>query len=207
MLCFLFSAQVCMMIKRLYVHEAIYDKFRDALVAHISTLKSGEGHGDDVFFGPLQNSMQYDKVKALFSDVIDKEKVSPVLGGTLDSSSPGYFITPTIIDNPPDTSRVVTEEPFGPILPILKWSDEEDVIARANDTKMGLGASVWSKDVARAERMARQLEAGSVWVNSHFSLAPDIPFGGHKWSGLGVEWGLDGLKAYCNPQSLWVYKA
>ena len=80
----------------------------------------------------------------------------------------------------------MTDELFGPILPLLKWSDEADVIARANGTKMGLGASVWSKDLQRAKRMARQLEAGSTWVNSHFSLAPDVPFGGHKWSGIGV---------------------
>lgn len=192
------------MIKRLYVHEKIYDQLRDALVKATKELKSGEGFEPDVFFGPVQNSMQYEKVKTLFDD-ITKEGWKPALGGSVDNEK-GYFITPTIIDNPPEKSRIVTEEPFGPILPMLKWSDEDDVIARANDTKMGLGASVWSNDTERATRMAKQLEAGSVWVNSHFDVRPDIPFGGHKWSGLGVEWGTAGLKSYCNHQTLWLKK-
>lgn len=194
-----------MMIKRLYVHEKIYDQFRDALVEHTKTLKSGNGFDDDVFIGPVQNSMQYEKVKSLF-DEIPKQGWKPAIGGELPNGGKGYFITPTIIDNPPEDSRIVTEEPFGPIFPMLKWSDDDDVIARANDTKMGLGASVWSADVERATNMAKQLEAGSVWVNSHFNVAPGVPFGGHKWSGIGTEWGTNGLKAYCNSQSLWIFK-
>lgn len=128
------------------------------------------------------------------------------LKGCIDESTKGYFITPSIIDNPPDSSRIVREEPFGPIVPVLRWSDEEDVLERANSGKYGLGASVWTNDLNRAERMARQLSAGSVWINSHFAVAPDIPFGGHKWSGLGTEWGLTGLKQYCNLRSVWKWK-
>ncbi|KAI9872475.1 MAG: hypothetical protein M1830_001577, partial [Pleopsidium flavum] len=82
----------------------------------------------------------------------------------------------------------------------------EDVIERANNSKMGLGASVWSADFDRATRMAKQMEAGSVWVNSHFDVLPGVPFGGHKWSGIGTEWGINGLKAYCNSQTLWLKK-
>lgn len=205
LLSFLCSAQICMMIKRLYVHEKIYDQFRDALVEHTKTLKSGHGFEDDVFIGPVQNSMQYEKVKSLFDD-IPKQGWKPALGGELPNEGKGYFITPTIIDNPPEDSRIVTEEPFGPIFPMLKWSDDDDVIARANDSKMGLGASVWSADVERATNMAKQLEAGSVWVNSHFVVAPGVPFGGHKWSGIGTEWGTNGLKGYCNSQSMWIFK-
>lgn len=100
----------------------------------------------------------------------------------------------------------MAEEPFGPILPVLKWKDEKDVIKRANASLMGLGASVWTKDLERGERIARQLEAGSVWVNSHFELAPNVPFGGYKWSGIGVDWGVEGLKGWCNPQTVWVRK-
>ncbi|KAI9871089.1 MAG: hypothetical protein M1830_003324, partial [Pleopsidium flavum] len=159
LLSFLCSSQICMMIKRLYVHESIYPQFLDAMVKHVKTLKVGPGFEPDVFFGPVQNSMQYEKVKTLFSD-ITKEGWKPAVGGTVEKSS-GYFITPTIIDNPPEDSRIVTEEPFGPILPILKWKNEEDVIERANNSKMGLGASVWSADFDRATRMAKQMEAGS----------------------------------------------
>ncbi|PGH08075.1 hypothetical protein AJ79_06075 [Helicocarpus griseus UAMH5409] len=204
-LSFLCSSQICMMIKRIYVHEKIYDQFLDAFVKFTKTLKSGEGNEPDVFFGPVQNSMQYEKVKDLFTS-IEGEGLKPVLGGKIEESD-GYFITPTVIDNPPEKSRVVTEEPFGPIVPFMKWSDEDDVIARANDTQMGLGSSVWSKDTERAARIARQLESGSVWVNSHFDVAPGVPFGGHKWSGIGMEWGITGLKAYCNPQTLWLKKS
>lgn len=128
------------------------------------------------------------------------------VGGNVREDSKGYFVEPCIIDNPPEDSRIVVEEPFGPIVPILKWSSEDDVIERANALKTGLGASVWSKDLERAERMARQLDAGSVWVNSHFDVAPHVPFGGCKESGIGREWGLEGFKQFTNVRSLWVWK-
>lgn len=198
-----------MLIKRVYVHEKIYDQFRDALVKFTATIKTGPGFEPDVLVGPIQNSMQYEKVKSLYA-AIATENWTCAYGGSLPASTPttegGYFITPAIIDNPPETSRIVTEEPFGPIIPLLKWSDEADVIARANDSKMGLGSSVWSRDLERATRMAKQMQSGSVWVNSHFDVLPHVPFGGHKWSGIGTEWGVGGLKEYCNSQSLWLKK-
>lgn len=137
---------------------------------------------------------------------IEKQSWKAALTGSVGESRNGYFITPAIIDNPPEDSRIVVEEPFGPIVPLLKWSDENDVIDRANALRTGLGASVWSKDLQRAERMARRLEAGSVWVNSHFDVDPKVPFGGHKESGVGMEWGIEGLKHYTNSRSLWVWK-
>jgi acyl-CoA reductase-like NAD-dependent aldehyde dehydrogenase len=97
---------------------------------------------------------------------IEKSNWKTALAGSAGQFEHGYFITPAIIDNPPEDSRIVQEEPFGPIVPLLKWTDEDDVIDRANALKTGLGASVWGKDLQRAERMARQLSAGSVWVNS-----------------------------------------
>ncbi|KAH1315377.1 hypothetical protein KXX38_002756 [Aspergillus fumigatus] len=129
---------------------------------------------------------------------LQPEGLRPALGGTVEESA-GYFIHPTIVDNPPDTARVVTEEAFAPILPLLKWQTEEEVIARANADPAGLGGSVWSRDLDQAQRLASRLECGSVWINSHFAVAPHVPFGGRKESGSGVEWGVDGLKAYCNP--------
>lgn len=194
-----------MSIKRVYVHESIFSRFRDALVAYSKNLKVGPGAEHDTFVGPLQNATQYEKVQSFF-DEITKEGQHPVLGGTNSKGGKGYFITPTIIDNPPDDSRIVQEEPFGPIIPLLKWTDEEEVIARANDTKFGLGASVWSADLKRAENIARQLEAGSVWVNMHFEVQAHVPYGGHKSSGIGTEWGVAGLKQWCNSQSVWVPK-
>ncbi|KAI4287155.1 MAG: hypothetical protein L6R35_003584 [Caloplaca aegaea] len=206
---FLCCSQICMMIKRLYVHSSIYDQFVAAFCAHVrENFKVGPGTDPDNFIGPVQNSMQYAKVKDMYSQIA-AQGWKPALGGDMPdetTSSKGYFFTPTVIDNPPEDSRIVTEEPFGPILPILKWEHDDEVIARANDSKMGLGASVWSTDLERATAMAKQIEAGTVWVNSHFEVAPGIPFGGHKWSGIGTEWGVNGLKAYCNSQSLWLKK-
>lgn len=195
------AGQICVAIKRIYIHSSIYDEFRDAMVAHISTLKVGSGKAADTFLGPIQNSMQYGKVQSLF-DAIESEKWKVAVGGTVDKTATGYFINPTVIDNPSDSSRIVTEEPFGPILPILKWDSEEEVIERANNTDMGLGASVWSRDAAQAERIASQIESGTVWINHHVDLGPMVPFGGHKASGLGVEWGVSGFKTYCNQQTV-----
>ncbi|KAJ5129991.1 uncharacterized protein N7515_006030 [Penicillium bovifimosum] len=201
-LSYLCSSQICMMIKRLYVHEKIYDQFLEKLVAFVKTLKVGAGTDADTFFGPVQNQMQFDKAKDLFSS-ISTENLKAALGGSIQDST-GYYIHPTIIDNPPETSRVVQEEPFAPILPVMKWSDEDDVIARANALETGLGSSVWSKDFGRAKRIADQLESGIVWVNSHFDVLPNVPYGGHKNSGMGVEWGLTGLLGYCNSQTQWL---
>jgi acyl-CoA reductase-like NAD-dependent aldehyde dehydrogenase len=137
---------------------------------------------------------------------IEKHGWKVALEGKVRSTSKGYFIEPAIIDNPPEDSRIVVEEPFGPIVPLLKWSSDDDVIDRANALETGLGASVWSKDLVRAEGMARQISAGSVWVNSHFDVAPNVPFGGHKESGVGMEWGIEGFRQFTNSRSVWVWK-
>lgn len=205
-LAFLNSGQICMLAKRIYVHEKIYDQFRDAMVEFTkNNIRTGGGFEDNITVGPVQNSMQFELVKDMYSQ-IDKCGWKTALEGRVRETSKGYFIEPAIIDNPPEDSRIVVEEPFGPIVPILKWSDDNDVIERANALRTGLGASVWSKDLARGEKMARQLSAGSVWVNSHFDVAPNVPFGGHKESGIGMEWGIEGLKHFTNTRSLWVWK-
>ncbi|PNP60643.1 hypothetical protein FNYG_14627 [Fusarium nygamai] len=201
---FLNSGQICIALKRIYVHESIYEQFRDAMVKHVKTYTLGDGSQEGISHGPVQNSMQYEKVKTFFED-IEKQGWKVAIGGKIDPS-PGYFITPTVIDRPPEDSRIVVEEPFGPIVPLLSWKDEEDVIARANNSLMGLGASIWCNDLKKAEKAAREIQAGSVWINTHFDLSPMAPFGGHKESGLGVEWGINGLKELCNVQTLFLNK-
>ncbi|KAF6815191.1 putative aldehyde dehydrogenase [Colletotrichum sojae] len=204
-LAFLNSGQICMLVKRIYVHEKIYDEFRDAFVDFTkNNIKTGGGFEPDIVVGPVQNKMQFELVKNMYAD-IDKSGWKVALGGGVREGN-GYFIEPAVIDNPPEDSRIVKEEPFGPIVPLLKWSSEEEVLDRANALETGLGASVWSKDLERAERMGRSLSAGSVWINSHFDVAPNVPFGGHKESGLGMEWGVEGFKQYTNTRSLWVWK-
>ncbi|KAL9563802.1 hypothetical protein ACKAV7_012044 [Fusarium commune] len=170
-LAFLNSGQICMLIKRIYVHKSIYDKFRDAMVAFAKTIKVGDGFEPDVLIGPLQNPMQYEKMKDLYAS-IETCKWRQALEGRVMTESKGYFVTPSIIDNPPDDSEIVVEEPFGPIVPILKWSNEQEVLERANNSDCGLGASVWSKDLVRAERMARSLSAGMEEIPSTTPLSP-----------------------------------
>ncbi|EPE36390.1 ALDH-like protein [Glarea lozoyensis ATCC 20868] len=201
------SGQVCFCIKRVYVHEAIYDAFIAAIVEFVKSLKSGGPSDAEAVLGPIQNSMQYAKLLELYSQV-SKQDLKVAYGGEAASSQSGsgFYLPPTVIDNPPEDSKLVVEEQFGPIVPILKWSDEEDVIRRANASSMGLGGSVWSKDIVAAERLTRRLEAGTVWVNAHFEVGPQAAFGGHKNSGIGVESGLDGLKGWCNAQVVWIKK-
>ncbi|KAF5002487.1 hypothetical protein FGRMN_312 [Fusarium graminum] len=205
-LAFLNSGQICLNVKRVYVHESIYDKFRDAVVKHVKNYQVGDGSKENTSHGPIQNEMQYNRVKTFFDD-IEKQGWKVAAGGKMDPSpKDGYYITPTVIDNPPDNSRIVVEEPFGPIIPLLSWKDEEEVIERANDTRLGLGASVWSANMETAERVAKSLDAGMVWINNHFDITPIAPFGGHKESGIGAEWGVNGLKGFCNVQSLFFNK-
>jgi acyl-CoA reductase-like NAD-dependent aldehyde dehydrogenase len=196
------SAQFCVASKRLYIHEDIYDAVARELVAYAKTVRVGNGLSEGTELGPIQNKMQYDKVKDLLDDCT-RQNLRFLLGGAL-PAGPGYFIPVTLVDNPPEDSRVVVEEAFGPVLPLLKYKDYDDVVARANDTEYGLAASVWGRDLALAEQLASRLEAGTVWINQIHVFAPDIAFGGHKQSGVGIENSLHGLSEYCNPQTLMV---
>lgn len=194
------SAQFCVACKRLYVHEAVYDDVARELVAYAKTVKMGNGREAGVELGPLQNKMQYDKVSQLLADSRDAG-LNFLMGGT-PTEQPGYFIPVTLIDNPPEDARCVVEEAFGPVLPLLKYRDIEDVIARANDTPYGLAASVWGRDLAEAKRVAHRIEAGTVWINQVHVFAPNIAFGGHKQSGVGIENSLHGLSEYANMQTV-----
>lgn len=204
-----------MNIKRVYVHNDIYDAFLAATVDFIrNNLPHGPAAAETTAIGPVQNSMQFAKLKT-FLDEAETKQWAVALGGlkALQESSgsstggnKGFTFPPTVIDNPPEDSRIVVEEPFGPIFPVMRWTDEADVLRRANALDAGLGASVWSADLARATKMADQLEAGSVWVNGHFQVQANMPFGGHKASGIGMDWGVVGLKGWCNPQSFWTNK-
>ncbi|CAI0652011.1 unnamed protein product [Colletotrichum noveboracense] len=201
------SGQVCIAIKRIYIHESIYDELLTEMANVVNSFPVGDGQQEGTMLGPVQNQMQFERVKDLLKD-IEEQKHKLAAGSTAPASNgKGYFITPTMVDNPPDNSRIVVEEPFGPVFPVLKWSNEKEVIQRANNTDMGLGASVWSKDLENAQAIAKKLKAGNVWINTHLELQYDAPFGGHKQSGVGYEYGAGGLKAYCNAQSMFITKA
>ncbi|KAG9120825.1 hypothetical protein FRC07_003529 [Ceratobasidium sp. 392] len=197
---FLVSGQACIAAKRIYVHEKIYDEFRDAFVEYSKTVKVGNGLEPDTQLGPIQNLPQYKKVLSYFDDA-HANGYKFVLGGDVNPNpNNGLYVPISIVDNPPEDSKLVREEPFGPIVPLLKWSDEKDVIKRANDTNLGLAASVWGKDLETVERIALQIQAGTVSMNQFIPFGAATSFGGHKQSGLGVEGGVTGLKAYSNVQ-------
>lgn len=193
------SGQWCIAIKRLYVHESLYDDFLADFVAYASEKTVGNGMEPTTDLGPIQNKMQFGKLQSLFADVKTQGHSVP-LGGEI-PEGPGNFVPITIVDNPPKDSRVVREEPFGPILPIIKWSNFDEVIRDANNTEFGLAASVWGPDRGEAIEVANQIEAGTVWVNEIHIHGIDIPFGGHKQSGMGVENGREGLEEFTNTKT------
>lgn len=194
------SGQFCVACKRLYIHEAVYDEVAKELVSYAKTVRVGNGMEAGVELGPLQNKMQFEKVLSLLQDCKDRG-LRFLLGGEA-SAGPGYFIPVTLVDNPPEDSRCVAEEAFGPVLPLIKFNDIDDVVARANATDFGLGASVWGSDLARAAGVAKRMEAGTVWINHIHAFYPNAAFGGHKQSGLGTENSLHGLAEYANTQTV-----
>lgn len=198
------NGQTCAALKRLYVHEDIYDEMCEALAGIAASVTTGNGM-EDVDFGPIQNRMQFQKVCELAEDA--RNHGARFLTGGEPMDGPGYFFPVTIVADIEDGTRLVDEEPFGPILPIIKYSDVEDALARANSSSNGLGGSVWSSDVERASQLASRLECGTAWVNNHAMLNPMAPFGGVKESGIGVEFGLYGLEEYTNIQTLQISKA
>jgi acyl-CoA reductase-like NAD-dependent aldehyde dehydrogenase len=174
-------------------------------VSFTKTVKVGNGADADTQLGPIQNEPQYRKVLEYFEDC-RRNRHRFAIGGQVDPGAKGWFIPVTLVDNPPEDSRLVVEEPFGPILPVLKWRDEDDVVRRANDTRYGLGASVWGRDLSAVQRIGRRLEAGTVWLNEVHQYSPHQAFGGHKESGMGCENSLHGLVEYTNWQTITLNK-
>ncbi|WP_207005458.1 aldehyde dehydrogenase family protein [Trinickia mobilis] len=199
------SGQWCIAVKRLYVHSSIHADFVREFVAYAKTKKVGDGMNVGTDLGPIQNRMQYNKLVELFDDVKNNDYRVP-LGGTIDRTLAGNFVPVTIVDNPPESSRIVQEEPFGPILPIIAFDDVDDVVRRANASPFGLGGSVWGGDRDAAIAVANRLETGTVWVNEIHIHGIDIPFGGHKQSGMGVENGHEGLCEFTNTKTLMLKK-
>lgn len=196
---FINTGQTCAALKRLYVHEDVYDDVVAALVEVAKKMPMGDGADEANVLGPLTTDQQFGIVDELVEDARSRGG-RILLGGDPDREAPGKFYPTTIVDGLDDDARLVAEEQFGPALPVLRFSDVEDAIARANAVPSGLGASVWSSDRARAAEVAARLEAGSVWINSHGTLHPMAPFGGVKASGYGLEFGAAGLKAMAVPQ-------
>lgn len=191
------SGQVCMAVKRIYAHEKIYDDLCAALADEARAAKLGSGLAPDTVLGPIQNKMQYEKLIGILDDT-RKAGGKFIAGGEVPRDS-GYFIPPAVVTGLKDDSRLVSEEQFGPLIPVLKFSDVEDAIYRVNATSYGLCGSVWTADLKKGAEIAGRLEVGTAWVNQHRATAPNIPFGGAKQSGLGRQYSIIGLKGYMEP--------
>ena len=188
------SGQTCGALKRLYVHEDDLDAVAGALVEFSKNIPMGDGMDESSMLGPLQNKRQFDRVVELVEDA--KAHGGKVLIGGEPVGGSNYFYPVTFITGVSDGVRLVDEEQFGPVLPIITYTDLDDAIRRANGTDFGLDASVWGEDRDETARVAALLEAGTVYENKHADIAPHIPFGGIKCSGIGVEFGEEGLAAY-----------
>jgi acyl-CoA reductase-like NAD-dependent aldehyde dehydrogenase len=202
---FVNSGQVCMAIKRIYAHEKIYDALCAALVEEAKKAVVGNGLDPKTELGPIQNKMQYDKVVGIIEDT--KRAGAKFLTGGEIPKGPGYFLPPTLVADIDEDSRLVREEQFGPIVPILKFKDLDDALRRANDTRYGLSGSVWTSDVTRGAAIAAKLEVGTAWVNQHRTTSAFVPFGGAKESGYGRQYSALGLKSYMEPEVVSVAKS
>jgi acyl-CoA reductase-like NAD-dependent aldehyde dehydrogenase len=195
---FINNGQTCAALKRLYVHESVHDEVCEALVAYARNIPVGDGLDPASVLGPVQNEMQFNKVKSLVDDA-KRKGGKVILGGKPDN---GLFYPLTLISGLSNGSRLVDEEQFGPALPIIKFKTVDEAVAFANNNPAGLGGSVWSKNIKQAEAVAAQLECGTVWINKHGAIQPNAPFGGVKQSGFGVEFGEEGLKEFTTVQTM-----
>ncbi|WP_454698280.1 aldehyde dehydrogenase family protein [Arthrobacter humicola] len=196
---FINTGQTCAALKRLYVHDDIYDAVCEELTKVAAAMPMGVGLDENNVLGPLQNRAQYDIVAGLVEAARDSG-ARILTGGNPDPDQPGHFYPATLVADIDNNNPLVAEEQFGPALPIIRYSTIDEAVAMANALDVGLGASVWSPDLAEARKVAARIEAGTVWINKHGAVDPRVPFGGAKQSGYDLEFGAEGLKAVGVPQ-------
>ncbi|GGK67873.1 aldehyde dehydrogenase family protein [Amphritea balenae] len=201
---FLNMGQTCACLKRLYVHDSIYEEMCEKLAEVAVQQTLGNGLNEGVTFGPIQNKDQFNLVSELVEDA--RANGARILSGGEPLDGKGYFYPPTIVADISDGTRLVDEEQFGPVLPVIRYSDIDDAVKRANASDVGLGGSVWSADITKAAEIAGRLECGTAWINGHAELLPYAPFGGCKMSGFGVEFGQEGLMEYTSAQVININK-
>lgn len=200
------SGQICFAVKRIYVPRGLYARFADALCDRVNEYAVGHGLDPAATFGPLNNEAQFKKVISLLDRTRNSSATLVQLGRKLDPASweNGYYVLPHVVRDVEHTAPVSREEQFGPVVPIIAYDDEAQVLEWANDSKYGLGSSVWTTDPERGLALARRIEAGSTFINTHSFDSPDLrmPFGGVKQSGIGREFGEAGLSEYVEQHSI-----
>ncbi len=196
--------QACLAIKRLYVQEGVFDALLERLVARAKRLKPGNGMDKDSRMGPMHSETQRAEVEAQVQDALDRGARLAFGGGRPQGPEyeRGNFINPAILVDVPGDSRMVTEEVFGPALPVMRIKDLDEGLARANDSPFGLGSSIWTSSMKAAHRAVQELEAGYTWVNALQIAHDELPFGGTKDSGFGKEHGLEAYYGYTEQKSV-----
>lgn len=197
--------QTCTAVKRLYIFESIAEEFIKKLETAIRDLRVGNGMHDNVDMGPLNNRSQWEYVKELVAETEEKEEGKIITGGKVPENSlfgNGYFFEPTLIVDVAGESRLLKEEVFGPVLPVVRVKNLDEAIEEANNSIYGLGASIWTKNLDRALLGCKELNAGIVWINQHLKVAPEVPFGGIKESGIGRENGPESLSEYLDTRTI-----
>jgi (Z)-2-((N-methylformamido)methylene)-5-hydroxybutyrolactone dehydrogenase len=200
------TGQTCIAGSRLLLQESIHDKFLDKLLTLAKTARMGNPMSMDTQVGPITTRPQYEKVLG-YIDVAKKEGAQLAMGGgpaTRPECGNGWFIEPTVFSGVQNKMRIAQEEVFGPVLSVLKFKDEDEATAIANDVRFGLGSGVWTSDIGRAMRMAEKIQAGTVWINTYRAVSFMSPFGGYKDSGIGRENGMDAIREYLQTKSVWL---
>ena len=201
------AGQVCTAVKRLYLHEKIAGVFVQKLKTRVSALNVGNGLGPKTDMGPLNSAEQRDRIVQMVDRTREQNSGTVVTGGTVlrgKAYESGYFYHPTLVTDVAPDSCLITEELFGPVMPVITVSDLDDAIVRANASRYGLGASVWTKNFHNAKRVFDEVQAGVIWVNRHLTIPPEVPFGGTRESGIGRENGYHAIDQYSRTKTLFV---
>ena len=200
------AGQACLAVKRLYLFEEVYDEFLEQLVGKVGRYEPGDGmekaEKPRIRMGPLHTAYQREEIEEQLKDAVDNGAKVLVGGKRPEGNEQGYFFEPAVVENVAEDSKLVTEEVFGPVLPVFKVSSLDEAIAKANNSKWGLGSSIWTNNMKYANQAAREIQSGMVWINQiHFGY-DEMPFGGVKASGIGHEHGPEALDYYFEPKSV-----